>query len=1279
VCGTVPARSWASMSPKAFLATLAEAAEHPEPDAHLVHHTLQRARAGLLDHKQLAVVLFQARSAAWDEVRRDGLRAATRVPAMPAYLLNQYSALTGVHTGRFDDGDGPAGTKLASVSLTVGGRMRTFGPCQAVGKAAARQAVRLLAVAELAGLQPPDQWLDTARTSSEWLAVKGEATPISVLDTAQGRQWITPLRWHDGKTDAGSPEARVTCKHRGSAVSATGEGGNLKQARQTAAGALILMLNERARTEITETRLAVPAPVDGDRRRAESDATAAPASPPVAAAAPQSPACPPAEAVTAPVEQASAHPAGGGGHLTIRTMLAGLDRDTIRAELGAGTCLVFDTSASTADAGLLCVLGDDTRAAPEATVRRTLVGGQGETFTFRCGRIGTGDAIALLATPPQDEWSGSARVWANVVRLALEAIAQHGITPALAHTTRRGVRYPTWRVGSLDTSQLEMVNHLATELEASPYVLGDWMRGDNVRESINLIRAVRGMIDAVADYLVTSSGRRHLHGPVPFTGAAYLHEADRITALQRWVDDAEGPDEEPAAQQPSLQLTIKPPQPDTTVLETTLQLCRIPGSTDTAVDAEAVWWDGVVLTGFPHGPDLREHVRKRLRLGGRTVPSLEALGADPYPARCWLSAEDAAALRGSAADTLADLGIEVSWDKAWADALSVEAVVGPALPTGPLTGRLGLGELFDRRWRVTADGQILGPAELDRLRRAELPWIMRKNRWIMIDDVTRECLRQPKVTTIPRAQGMLEVLDGWVTIKGRVYACKPADGLAAVIADLRSTDYAEAIRQVDAECSITLLPHQSRAVAWMIRMSQAGFGCLLADDMGLGKTISALAFHQSRRRAAADLPTLVVCLNSNLIGQWEEEIARHTGLPVMVFWNQQRSLAGLTADTIVLTTYGTLPGSIDELSAVRWGVVIADEAQRTKNGATGAARWIRALPSAMRVALTGTPLENQPGELRTILDWCNPGLFGTQAEFNAQFVRPITDAEDERQAEQARQRIHRVLRPFLLRRLKDDPALGLNLPGKHETTHIVHLSDRQRGMLEALTADDVEQIERNPHSPATGTLAKKVIHDQRKITNSPAQYTEVPLDELGLDPHELEHDTPKLTRLRQLLEPLRDTDERALVFTHYVYAAKMVDYFVTRLGYKSSLYIGEVGEADREDRIDAFTTGDTQILVATVTTAGVGLDLSRANHVIHFERHWNPAVEAQANDRAYRIGQTRTVRINYLVTRNSIEDRIAALLANKRDQSALYLPGGEFDFTKLTAAELVQLVKLRTS
>jgi superfamily II DNA or RNA helicase len=1271
-------RDWVAMTPKAFLAALSEVAGHAVPDDDFVRHTLLRARSGLLDDRQLAVVLFRARSHAWDEARREGLLAASRIPPMLARVVNQYSSFAGVPTARFDVSYDADGLKSAWAELEVGRETRRFGPARDAGQAAAKQAVRLMLLADLAGLAPPDQWPQAHGSGEGWLVVSGDRTPINVLDVAVGQRVVSSVCW--SKDPAVRPRrARVTCTWRGTMFAAAGEGELPQQARQAAATSLILMINaeasrpDMASTQPPPTRDTSPAPDDQvvpavDEPTPDADVSTLPDT----------------QAIQ-PMAEAESSPEGRTRLLGTRAkpVVGTLSRDAVAVALAAGDPFAFDTVASAPVAGLLCWCGTGYDE-PGAMVERTLVGEHGETWDARWGRVATGDAIALLSSPSQDGWSTSARLWARVVGLGLDMIGQGRVRPALADTDDRRVRYPTWRVRPFQPEQQQVVHEIATALETSPSILGNWLKGENVRESVDLVRAVRGMLDAVADHFVPSSGRRYVLGPVPFTGAVCLDDPSTITAMQRWIDDLESDVADAstpeAAGGPSLLLTIKPPtspeSPESgAVLTGTLGLCPVPGSVDSAIDADDVWHEGVVLVGLPFGPDLRDRVRRILRLAGRTLPSLEALGADPYPARFCLSAADAAALRGSAAQTLRELGIAVRWDKDWATHLAVEAVVGPTAT--PLTGRLGLGELFDRRWRITADGQVLERAELDRLRAAELPWIMEHNRWILVDDVTREALRRPVVETIPRSQGLLDVLDGWVTINGHVYACTPADGLGALIADLRSTDYEAATRQADDESPITLRPHQARAVAWLTRMSTAGFGCLLADDMGLGKTITTIAFHHSPRRPGRALPTLVICPNEHVMSQWQQEIETRTASTTDIYWGARRSLSGLESTTIVLTTYGVVQQSGDELAGVRWGLVVADEAQKIKNMGTGAARWVRTIPSVTRVALSGTPVENRPSELWAILDWCNPDLLGTHAEFHTHYVRPITDAPDADTGRHARDRVQRVLRPFLLRRRKDDPALGLGLLGTHETTHVIWPSDRQRGMLEALENDNREQL-KQAHRSTTGQLAQTVIHQQRQITNSPAHYLMLPVDAADFDPVAVEAETPKLARLRTLLEPLRNSDERVLVFTHYVYPAEMIAVFLRSLGYRVGLYTGRVSEDDRKTLVAEFTEADTQILVATITTAGIGLDLTRANHVVHFERHWNPAIEAQATDRAYRMGQTRVVHVHYLVTRNSIEDRIAVLLASKRDLADLYLPDDELDFNQLTATELVSLALTRT-
>ncbi|MCK2245454.1 MULTISPECIES: SNF2-related protein [unclassified Crossiella] len=1290
---------WVSLNDKAFLDVLTAAVVHEQLDEHLIAHTLVRARAGLLTAKHLNTVLIHKPSRVWDGVLRAALLAATRIPPRLAEFLNGYSASTGSPTGEFTDQLHPDGMKSASVRLVVDGQDRTFGPCRAVSRAAARQAVRLAALAELAGLPPREHWSEQEKVPSGWLVLTADRTPIQVLEDSATRTKTT-LRWQD-RSEPGHLRFQLDYRWAGRTFTATAEAPGIQQTRQTAAASIMLQVNmshgratpaaPATRVELAAATVTVPQPQRRDRHAAADNDPAPPASlvrqepgtphpaPPEsdAAAVPPEPTVPARES-DYEVPSAAAPPLHGTVTVEAPARLAG-GHKAFRAALTAGHGFAFDSTAALPQAGLVCLGVPEGVPTEVPVVRHEVMDSQGAIGMVRCWPVATGDVIDLLSGPPRQEWSASARLWAQVVHLVLTMVSQHRVRPGLADTDDRRRRYPMWQLGPFTTGQQHTVQTLATELATQTRVVRGLMEEVPAKESVDLLRSVRAMADVLAHHLVISAGRPYLHGGAPYTAEVYLADPPTITAVQRWVDDLDVTAEmtTPPADGPYLWLCIKPPVQGQPVLEGTLRLSMLPDSPDSAVDAESVWWNHLLPDNTViHGPDLREQVRRTLRLAGRTLPCLEALGSDPYPDRLWLDPADAAALCGSAAQTLRELGIRVQWHKEWATELAVEAVVGPAGSTQPVTGRLGLGELFDRRWRITAEGTVLTGAELDRLRDAELPWVMERNRWILVDDLTRQTLRRPAVETIPRYQGMLEVLDGWVTLDGRVYACTPAAGLAALISRLRETDYEEVIRRERAHCPIRLRDHQVRALAWIAVVSALGFGCVLADDMGLGKTITALAAHLRRDRAGADKPTLIICPNEGVLNHWEGEIARHAPTATTVrYWRTERTLGLLGPRTIVLTTYGVID---DPLTTVDWGLVVADEAQKTKNTATGAARRVRALRSETRLALTGTPMENRPGELWAILDWVNAGLLGTPAHFHAQFVRPILDAPDPEAVEQARQRVQRVVRPFVLRRLKIDPALGLNLPPKVETTHLVHLSERQQGQLESLDNASRRRLRHNSTGAPIGQLVKKITHDQRKIVNSPAQFLEQPLDDPALDWDELVHQSPKLARTRELLQALRGTGERALIFTNYVYAAQMVTAYVQHLGYRAGLYIGEVTEPARKALVADLTDGGIQVLVATFTTAALGLDLTAANHVIHFERHWNPAVEAQATDRAHRMNQLRPVHVHYLVTRNSVEDRLAALVAEKRDQSGLYLPDGEIDFSQLSADQLIRLANLTT-
>ncbi|WP_237088143.1 SNF2-related protein [Nocardia seriolae] len=389
---------------------------------------------------------------------------------------------------------------------------------------------------------------------------------------------------------------------------------------------------------------------------------------------------------------------------------------------------------------------------------------------------------------------------------------------------------------------------------------------------------------------------------------------------------------------------------------------------------------------------------------------LGVVGADRYLSRFRLDQFEVAKLRGSASDQLRSLGIEVAWEADWVH-VTAEVVVSSRTDPTQVTGRFGLGELLDRRWRYLADNIEIDPGVLTQLRAAELPWIMHRNKWILIDDITRDKLLAKWTEEIPVAQGMLEVLSGWVTIGGRSFRCTPVGGLAALIDELRRTDHAAVVAQARRECPIDLYPHQATALAWLLRLADLGFHGLLADDMGLGKTITAIAFHLSDRRPDRGKPTLLVAPNWTLIKKWKDEIETFApSANALLYRGPNRNLDQTRkGDWIVLTSYKLIEQGDAALQDQRWGLVIADEAQEIKNPATIKARSMRSLHAAVRLALTGTPVENHAGELRAILDWCNPGLFGTAAQFHTRCVRPIEDAVDSASREAARLVLQRHL------------------------------------------------------------------------------------------------------------------------------------------------------------------------------------------------------------------------------------------------------------------------------
>jgi SNF2 family DNA or RNA helicase len=367
----------------------------------------------------------------------------------------------------------------------------------------------------------------------------------------------------------------------------------------------------------------------------------------------------------------------------------------------------------------------------------------------------------------------------------------------------------------------------------------------------------------------------------------------------------------------------------------------------------------------------------------------------------------------------------------------------------------------------------------------------------------------------------------------------------------------------------------------------------------------------------------------------------------------------------VLTTYGTMRLDAGRLAEVPWGLVVADEAQHVKNPYSATARELRSIGSRARVALTGTPVENNLSELWAILDWTTPGLLGRLGSFRTRYAQAVESGHDPAAAE----RLSRLVSPFLLRRRKSDPGIAPELPPKTETDRVVSLTREQAALYEAVVRETLAEIA-GADSMARRGLIVKLLTGLKQICNHPAQF-------LKEDRPRIEGRSGKLELLDELLDTMLAEEQSVLVFTQYVQMGRLVERHLAGRGVPSQFLHGGTSVAEREAMVRRFQDGEVPVFLLSLKAAGTGLNLTRAEHVVHYDRWWNPAVEAQATDRAYRIGQTRPVQVHRLIAEGTIEDRIAEMLSRKSALADAVLGSGEAALTELTDAQLAELVELR--
>jgi len=598
----------------------------------------------------------------------------------------------------------------------------------------------------------------------------------------------------------------------------------------------------------------------------------------------------------------------------------------------------------------------------------------------------------------------------------------------------------------------------------------------------------------------------------------------------------------------------------------------------------------------------------------------------------------------------------------------------------PKRQRAGLDSMLNFDWALAVGDRSLSRADFERLLDQKSPLVEVDGEWVAL---------QP--ADVRAAQQMLASSNGNELHMSLADAMRLGSGESQLLDKLPIVDFetSGALKRLFdslgenkaiATCEEpeglkgTLRPYQSRGVGWLSFLEEWNLGACLADDMGLGKSIQAIAFLLHLREAGdLDDPALLVCPTS-VLGNWEREIRRFApSLRVLVHHGDKRSKGKAFAKKVsekydvVLTSYAIAQRDLKTLQKVSWRGAILDEAQNIKNPLSKQSQAVREIDFGFRIALTGTPIENRLSELWSILDFLNPGYLGSLQFFQKRFARPIEKFGDRDSLHTLRS----LVQPFILRRVKTDKTIIADLPEKEESNVYCGLSVEQAQLYQSLVDASLDEIENASGIERRGKIFALLIK-LKQLCNHPAHFLKESKLEKAVR-------SGKLLRLTEMLEEIVAEGDRALLFTQFTEWGKLLQPFLEKqLGAQVLFLHGGTRRQQRETMVDRFQNDPTgpQIFILSLKAGGTGLNLTRANHVFHVDRWWNPAVENQATDRAFRIGQKRNVLVHKFVCTGTLEERIDDIINSKKHLAEQAVGDGEDWLTELDTEQLRSLVLL---
>ncbi|MEV4121788.1 DEAD/DEAH box helicase [Micromonospora sp. NPDC049645] len=904
----------------------------------------------------------------------------------------------------------------------------------------------------------------------------------------------------------------------------------------------------------------------------------------------------------------------------------------------------------------------------------------GAGASARAGAGVTTPAGVGAQVPAQAVWrpllTGTDAAWARSLALALPPAARAVVQPTAELTTAK-----------LTTAELTAAELVADALDA----LAD-AAARAALATTTLARGLRPGGPAPAWLAALAGPRRDF--TIDPAGLATLH-----AELDTWQRDAAGgpvrasfrlvepaPDEvtEPILATRPPPTAAPPPADGAPVsdestgagrwrLEFGLQAADEPGL---HVDAGEVWRAPHTLGGLAgRTTNPQETLLAELGRASRLWPDLDAALRTAAPEAMELDVDGAHRFLSAGAPVLHAAGFGVLLPSWWqrpsarlGARLRARSRTAPGT-VGGTDGGVGLDALVDYRWEIALGDQPLSAEELATLAELKTPLVRLRGRWVELDPG-----RLAAGLRLLRSAGELTVADllRLGLADGEATGALPvlevtADG---ALGDLLAGAVERRLTPLEPPPSFqgTLRPYQQRGLAWLAFLRSLGLGGVLADDMGLGKTVQLLALLAGDPPEAG--PTLLVCPMS-LVGNWQREAARFTPeLRVHVHHGAERArgaefTAAAHGADLVLTTYSVAARDAGDLAGIDWHRVVVDEAQAIKNASTRQAEAVRALPARQRVAVTGTPVENRLADLWSIMQFANPGLLGPAATFRKRFAEPIERHGDAEAAE----RLRRITGPFVLRRLKTDSSIISDLPEKLEMEVLCNLTAEQAALYRVVVDDMLARIETSDGIERRG-LVLATMTRLKQVCNHPAQ--------LLRDGSPLEGRSGKLARLTEILEEVLAAGERALLFTQYAeFGAMLRGHLSARFGREVLFLHGGLGKAERDALVQRFQSAEgPPLFVLSLKAGGTGLTLTAANHVVHVDRWWNPAVEDQATDRAFRIGQRRRVQVRKFVCAGTVEEKVAAMIADKRSLAERVVGTGEQWITELSTGQLRDLFAL---